>query len=62
MDWMTAHTFRKTVATVLDGEGLSARVGADQLGHAQVSMTQDVYMGRGEVHTEVAAALDKLIH
>jgi integrase len=47
---------------VLDGEGLSARIGADQLGHAQISMTQDVYMGRGVVHTEVATALDKLIH
>ncbi|WP_171814415.1 site-specific integrase [Arthrobacter dokdonensis] len=61
MDWVTSHTFRKTVATVLDGEGMSARIGADQLGHAQISMTQDVYMGRGVVHTEVAAALDRII-
>lgn len=61
MDWVTSHTFRKTVATVLDAEGLSARVGADQLGHAQISMTQDVYMGRGVVHTEVADALNRVI-
>jgi hypothetical protein len=39
--------------------GLSARIGADQLGHARPSMTQDVYMSRGQVHTEVADVLDK---
>lgn len=55
------HAFRKTVATMIDEEGMSARVGADQLGHAKVSMTQDVYMRRGQVHTEVADLLDRLI-
>lgn len=58
LDWVTSHTFRKTVATLIDDQGLSARIGADQLGHAQISMTQDVYMGRKVVHTEVADALD----
>jgi len=38
---VTSHSFRKTVATMIDEEGLPARVGADQLGHASVSMTQD---------------------
>ncbi|BCP14858.1 phage integrase [Mycobacterium paraintracellulare] len=55
------HSFRKTVATMIDDEGLSARVGADQLGHARPSMTQDRYMARGRVHTEVADMLDRLI-
>ena len=41
--------------------GLSARVGADQLGHARPSMTQDVYMARGRIHTEVAAVLDRAV-
>ena len=58
---MTSHSFRKTVATMIDEEGLSARVGADQLGHAKVSMTQDRYMKRGKVHTEVAALLDRAV-
>lgn len=58
LDWVTSHTFRKTVATILDDEGLTARVAADQLGHAQVSMTQDVYMGRGRTHEIVATTLD----
>lgn len=44
-DWVTSHTFRKTMATLLGAQGLSARVGADQVGHAQISMTQDVYRG-----------------
>lgn len=58
LEWVTSHTFRKTVATILDEEGLTARVAADQLGHAQVSMTSDVYFGRGRVHVEAADALD----
>jgi integrase len=52
------HSFRKTTATTLDEAGLSARMIADQLGHARPSMTQDVYMGRKVVDTRVAAALE----
>jgi integrase len=47
---------------LIDDEGLSARIAADHLGHAQVSMTQDRYMARGRVHTEVAAMLDRVIN
>ena len=61
LEWVTTHTFRKSVATILDDEGLSARQAADQLGHAQVSMTTDVYFGRGRVHPAVAEALDGAI-
>lgn len=61
MEWVTSHTFRKTVATPIDAQGPPARVGADQLGHAQISMTQDVYMGRKSVHTEVADVLDNIV-
>jgi integrase len=48
-EWVTPHTYRKTVATVLDSEGRTARQIADQLGHARVSMTQDSYIGRRAV-------------
>jgi integrase len=58
---VTSHSFRKTVATVIDNDGLSPRFGADQLGHEKPSMTMDVYMSRGQVHPEVAAALDKAV-
>ncbi len=38
---VTTHSFRKSVATLIDDRGFSARIGADQLGHARPSMTQD---------------------
>lgn len=59
---VTTHSFRKTVATLIDDEGLSARVGADQRGHSKVWMTQDRYMARGRLHTEVADLLDRTIN
>ncbi len=58
---VNTHSFRKTVAALIDEEGLSARVGADHLGHAKVSMTQDRYMSRGRVHTEVADLMERTI-
>ena len=58
---VSSHSFRKTIATLIDEEGLSARIGADQLGHSNVSMTQNNYMWRGQTHTEVADLLDRAI-
>lgn len=59
-EWVVPHTYRKTVATWMDGQGLSARTIADQLGHSRISMTQDVYMGRRAVDASAARALDGL--
>lgn len=56
--WATSHNFRKTTATMLDEAGLSARLIADQLGHARPSMTQDVYMSRKAVDSRAAEALE----
>lgn len=56
---VTTHSFRKSVATMIDDEGWSARIGADHLGHAKVSMTQDRYMTRGRTHPEVADLLNR---
>jgi integrase len=58
---VTSHSFRKTVATLIDDAGLSARIGADHLGHAKVSMTQDRYMSRGRIHSQVADLLDRTV-
>jgi integrase len=58
---VTTHSFRKTLATLIAEGGLSARVGADHLGHSRVSMTRDVYMTRGKVHAHVADLLDDAI-
>lgn len=58
---VTGHSFRKTVATIADEEGLSARVAADHLGHSQVSMTQNTYMARNRTHPEMAEAIEKAL-
>lgn len=58
----TSHSFRKSLATLIDDAGLSARIGADHLGHTRISMTQDKYMARGRVHTAVADMLDRTIN
>jgi integrase len=56
--WVTSHVFRKTAATLLDEAGLSARKIADQLGHSQVSLTQDFYMGRKIASEDAARVLE----
>ncbi|MHB1472818.1 MAG: site-specific integrase [Dermatophilaceae bacterium] len=60
LPWVTSRVFRKTTATLLDNAGLSARTIADQLGHAQPSVTQDVYMGRKIASTEATKVLEQL--
>jgi integrase len=57
---ITSHVLRKTTATMLDHAGLSARAIADQLGHANPSLTQDIYLGRQVASTGAAAALEAL--
>jgi integrase len=59
-DWVTSHTFRRTVATLMDQSGLSARAAADQLGHSHPSLTQDVYYGRRIASTGAAEVLEVL--
>jgi integrase len=54
---LTSHVLRKTVATLMDEAGLTARQAADQLGHAKVSMTQDTYFARKTLDTGAAKAL-----
>ncbi|MEU6270455.1 site-specific integrase [Saccharopolyspora shandongensis] len=57
-EWVTFHTLRKTVATLLSDAGLTAREVADLLGHSRVSMTQDHYFGRGQESRASAVALE----
>ncbi len=45
-------------ATLMDAAGLSARAAADQLGHAEVSMTTDHYFGRRIAATGAARVLE----
>jgi integrase len=46
LTWAVPHTFRRTVATLLDQAHLPIARIADQLGHSDVSMTARVYLGR----------------
>lgn len=60
-EWVTFHTFRKTVGTLLDEAGLTARQIADVLGHSHPSMTLNNYMGRGQRSRASADALDSVV-
>jgi integrase len=57
---ITSHTLRRTVATLMDEAGLTARAAADQLGHAKVSRTTDQYYGRRKRSTGAARVLEAL--
>ena len=57
---ITSHVLRKTVATIMDSAGLSAKSAADQLGHSKPSMTQDRYFGRRIAATGAAYVLEAL--
>ena len=60
MPGITSHVFRRTVATLMDDAGLSARKAADQLGHAKTSLTQDIYYGRKKRATGASEVLEAL--
>lgn len=59
--WMNSHVWRKTVASMMDDAGLSARAAADQLGHAKVSMTQDNYFKRRVRRTGAAEVMEQVV-
>ncbi|GIF08604.1 tyrosine-type recombinase/integrase [Actinoplanes siamensis] len=44
--WVTPHTPRRTVATILDQSGVPIATIADQLGHTDPAMTARVHLGR----------------
>lgn len=56
-----SHAFRKTVATLLDGSGLSARDIAEYLRHKNPSMTQDKYMSKTAGTSRAAAFLGDIV-
>lgn len=55
--WATSHTFRRTVATLLDDEGFTPRQIAVHLGHSQPSMTMNTYMDRAVVVDRIGGSL-----
>lgn len=57
--WAIPHTFRRTVATLLHEAGIPLAAIADQLGHADPTMTMSVYLGR-DLHGDKSAHADIL--
>ncbi|MBB6566715.1 helix-turn-helix domain-containing protein [Kribbella sandramycini] len=58
LEWVTAHSMRKSTATILEDAGQTPRQVADQLGHAQTSTTVDDYFGRRRRNPDAAQHLE----
>lgn len=56
LPWATPHSLRRTVASLIDEAGLPIALAANQLGHADPSMTARIYLGR-KGDTERAAGV-----
>jgi integrase len=46
LNWVTPHSFRKSVATVMSDKDGNSRGAADQLGHAGTAITEKRYVAR----------------
>lgn len=55
--WATSHTFRRTVASLLDAAGMPIALAANQLGHSDAAMTARVYLGRKGDNSAAAGVL-----
>ena len=60
LKWVSPHVFRKTVATVLSGQGLVSEAAA-QLGHADENITKKFYIQKPSTAPDVSHALETLI-
>ncbi|MGI9823948.1 tyrosine-type recombinase/integrase [Agromyces sp. Marseille-Q5079] len=57
-DWVVPHTFRKTVATLIDQEASTASA-ASQLGHAREGVTVKHYVQRAAIAPDVSEVLQR---
>jgi integrase len=58
-DWVTPHTFRKTVATLVDKQA-GSKTAADVLGHTSDEVTKAHYIVQTFIAPDVSAILDQL--
>jgi integrase len=61
LKWVSPHVFRKTVATVLSGQGLVTEAAA-QLGHVNENITKKFYIQKPSTAPDVSHALEILIN
>jgi integrase len=59
LDWVTPHTFRKTVATLIDREA-STKAASQQLGHSNEAVTGAYYIEKPALAPDVADVLQTL--
>jgi len=59
LDWVTPHTFRKTVATLIS-ERVDAETASQQLGHSSPAITREFYISKPAIAADVARVLDEL--
>lgn len=59
LGWVTPHTFRKTVATLIDEEA-DTKTAAAQLGHASEDVTTTYYIAKPALAPDVSEILEQL--
>lgn len=59
LEWVTPHTFRKTVATLIS-ERVNAETASQQLGHSSPAITREFYISKPAIAADVAHVLEEL--
>lgn len=58
-EWVTPHTFRKTVATLIS-EAATSELASRQLGHSSSQVTRDYYIAKPPVSADLSELLERL--
>ena len=61
LGWVTPHTFRKTVATLIS-ERVDAETASQQLGHSSPAITREFYISKPAIAADAAHVLEELGH
>ncbi len=59
LEWVTPHTFRKTVATLIDREA-DTKTAAEQLGHSKEDVTNTYYIDKAKIAPDMSEVLQAL--
>lgn len=59
LEWVTPHTFRKTVATLIS-ERVDSETASQQLGHSSPAITREFYISKPAIAADVAHVLEEL--
>ena len=58
-EWVTPHTFRRTVATLIS-EALTSELASRQLGHSSSQVTRDHYIAKPPLSADLSELLERL--